>query len=224
VKAAPSYFSIGMLVKLLEVDFPDVSISKVRFLESKGLVEPERTSSGYRRYSEKDLNQLRWVLSLQRDHFLPLRVIKERLVGDGDSEEATTLQLPQLDPSIPPDESLEFTKAELLKLTGLSEDKFKELVSYGILPKANQSLGEMYNADDLFVAQIVSRFYSYGIEPRHLRHIKRGADAEALLIDQRLTGLQGKRATKAVVELAKLSSELKTLLLRRALHGNTKIS
>ncbi len=213
-----------MLVKLLEVDFPDVSISKVRFLESKGLVEPERTSSGYRRYSEKDLNQLRWVLSLQRDHFLPLRVIKERLVGDGDSEEATTLQLPQLDPSIPPDESLEFTKAELLKRTGLSEDKFKELVSYGILPKVNQSLGEMYNADDLFVAQIVSRFYSYGIEPRHLRHIKRGADAEALLIDQRLTGLQGKRATKAVVELAKLSSELKTLLLRRALHGNTKIS
>ncbi|MBD29459.1 MAG: MerR family transcriptional regulator [Acidimicrobiaceae bacterium] len=224
MKATPSYFSIGMLVKLLEVDFPDVSISKVRFLESKGLVEPERTSSGYRRYSEKDLNQLRWVLSLQRDHFLPLRVIKERLVGDGDSEEATTLQLPQLDPSIPPDESLEFTKAELLKRTGLSEDKFKELVSYGILPKVNQSLGEMYNADDLFVAQIVSRFYSYGIEPRHLRHIKRGADAEALLIDQRLTGLQGKRATKAVVELAKLSSELKTLLLRRALHGNTKIS
>ena len=224
MKATPSYFSIGMLVKLLEVDFPDVSISKVRFLESKGLVEPDRTSSGYRRYSEKDLNQLRWVLSLQRDHFLPLRVIKERLVGDGDSEEATTLQLPQLDPSIPPDESLEFTKAELLKRTGLSEDKFKELVSYGILPKVNQSLGEMYNADDLFVAQIVSRFYSYGIEPRHLRHIKRGADAEALLIDQRLTGLQGKRATKAVVELAKLSSELKTLLLRRALHGNTKIS
>ena len=171
MKATPSYFSIGMLVKLLEVDFPDVSISKVRFLESKGLVEPERTSSGYRRYSEKDLNQLRWVLSLQRDHFLPLRVIKERLVGDGDSEEATTLQLPQLDPSIPPDESLEFTKAELLKRTGLSEDKFKELVSYGILPKVNQSLGEMYNADDLFVAQIVSRFYSYGIEPRHLRHI-----------------------------------------------------
>ena len=118
-------------------------------------------------------------------------------------------QLPQLDPSSPPDESLEFTKAELLKRTGLSEEKFKELESYGILPKSNQSRGETYNADDLFVTQIVSRFYSYGIEPRHLRHIKRGADAEALLIDQRLTGLQGKRAIKAVVELAKLSSELK---------------
>ena len=126
--------------------------------------------------------------------------------------------------SIVEKESLEFTKAELLKRTGLSEEKFKELDAYGILPKRNQSLGEMYNADDLFVTQIVSRFYSYGIEPRHLRHIKRGADAEALLIDQRLTGLQGKRAIKAIVELARLSSELKTLLLRRALHGNTGIS
>tara|TARA_B100000579_G_scaffold329496_1_gene279559 strand:- start:200 stop:874 length:675 start_codon:yes stop_codon:yes gene_type:complete len=224
VGETPSYFSIGKLVKLLETDFPDISVSKVRFLESKGLVNPERSTSGYRRYSDKDVNQLRWVLSLQRDHFLPLKVIKERLVGDGNSERSENFQLPQLDPSSPPDESLEFTKAELLKRTGISEEKFKELDAYGILPKKNQSLGEMYNADDLLVTQIVSRFYSYGIEPRHLRHIKRGADAEALLIDQRLTGLQGKRAIKAIVELARLSSELKTLLLRRALHGNTGIS
>jgi len=224
VGATPSYFSIGKLVKLLEADFPNISVSKVRFLESKGLINPERSTSGYRRYSEKDVSQLRWVLSLQRDYFLPLKVIKERLVGDGNSERSENFQLPQLDPSSPPDESLEFTKAELLKRTGLSEDKFKELDAYGILPKRNQSLGEMYNADDLFVTQIVSRFYSYGIEPRHLRHIKRGADAEALLIDQRLTGLQGKRAVKAIVELARLSSELKTLLLRRTLHGNTGIS
>ena len=222
--ATPSYFSIGKLVKLLEADFPNISVSKVRFLESKGLINPERSTSGYRRYSEKDVSQLRWVLSLQRDYFLPLKVIKERLVGDGNSERSENFQLPQLDPSSPPDESLEFTKAELLKRTGLSEDKLKELDAYGILPKRNQSLGEMYNADDLFVTQIVSRFYSYGIEPRHLRHIKRGADAEALLIDQRLTGLQGKRAVKAIVELARLSSELKTLLLRRTLHGNTGIS
>tara|TARA_B100001559_G_C16394354_1_gene572744 strand:+ start:165 stop:839 length:675 start_codon:yes stop_codon:yes gene_type:complete len=224
VGTSPSYFSIGKLVKILEADFPDISVSKVRFLESKGLINPERSTSGYRRYGEKDINQLRWVLSLQRDHFLPLKVIKERLVGDGNSERSETFQLPQLDPSSPPDESLEFTKSELLKRTGLSEEKFKELDSYGILPKRNQSLGEMYNADDLFVTQIVSRFYSYGIEPRHLRHIKRGADAEALLIDQRLTGLQGKRAIKAIVELSRLSSELKSLLLRRALHGNTGIS
>ena len=156
----------------------------MRYLESKGLVNPERSTSGYRRYSEKDANQLRWVLSLQRDHFLPLKVIKERLVGDGNVDRSETFQLPQIDPSSPPDESVEFTKAELIKRTGLSEDKFRELESYGILPKRNQLRGEMYNADDLFVTQIVSRFYSYGIEPRHLRHIKRGADTEALLVEQ----------------------------------------
>jgi DNA-binding transcriptional MerR regulator len=220
VEANASYFSIGKLVKALEIDFPDISISKVRFLETKGLIEPERSTSGYRRYSEKDLNQLKWILTLQRDHFLPLKVIKERLVGEERFGSTDGFQLPQLDPSSPPDDSLEFTEIEILKRTGLSQESLNELVSYGILPKRNQSVGETYNSDDLFVTQIVSRFHSYGIEPRHLRHIRRGADAEAILIDQRLTGLKGKNASQAVVELARLTNELKTLLLRRALYGN----
>ena len=220
MKSISSYYSIGKLVKLLQIDYPDISISKVRFLETKGLIEPERSSSGYRKYSDKDLNQIRWVLNLQRDHFLPLKVIKERLIGDSGSGDVEVFQLPQLDPSVPPDETLEFSKSEILKRTGLSEEILNDLESYGILPRRNQVVGEMYNADDLFVVQIVAKYSVYGIEPRHLRQIKRGADAEALLIDQRLTGLQGKKATKAVRELSRLSSELKTLLLRRALHGN----
>ena len=220
MKSISSYYSIGKLVKLLQIDYPDISISKVRFLETKGLIEPERSSSGYRKYSDKDLNQIRWVLNLQRDHFLPLKVIKERLIGDSGSGDVEVFQLPQLDPSVPPDETLEFSKSEILKRTGLSEEIFNDLESYGILPRRNQVVGEMYNADDLFIVQIVAKYSVYGIEPRHLRQIKRGADAEALLIAQRLTGLQGKKATKAVRELSRLSSELKTLLLRRALHGN----
>ena len=220
MQSISSYYSIGKLVKLLQIDYPDISISKVRFLETKGLIEPERSTSGYRKYSDKDLNQIRWVLNLQRDHFLPLKVIKERLIGDSGSGDVEVFQLPQLDPSVPPDETLEFSKSEILKRTGLSEEIFNDLESYGILPRRNQVVGEMYNADDLFVVQIVAKYSVYGIEPRHLRQIKRGADAEALLIDQRLTGLQGKKATKAVRELSRLSSELKTLLLRRALHGN----
>ena len=220
MKSISSYYSIGKLVKLLQIDYPDISISKVRFLETKGLIEPERSSSGYRKYSDKDLNQIRWGLNLERDHFLPLKVIKERLIGDSGSGDVEVFQLPQLDPSVPPDETLEFSKSEILKRTGLSEEIFNDLESYGILPRRNQVVGEMYNADDLFIVQIVAKYSVYGIEPRHLRQIKRGADAEALLIDQRLTGLQGKKATKAVRELSRLSSELKTLLLRRALHGN----
>ena len=106
-------------------------------------MNPERSTSGYRRYSEKDANQLRWVLSLQRDHFLPLKVIKERLVGDGNADRSETFQLPQLDPSSAPDESLEFTKAELLKRTGLSEEKFKELESYGFCRSETSREGDV---------------------------------------------------------------------------------
>ena len=147
-----------------------------------------------------------------------MKVIKERLIGDSVSGGVEVFQLPQLDPSVPPDETLEFSKSEILKRTGLSEEIFNDLESYGILPRRNQVVGEMYNADDLFIVQIVAKYSVYGIEPRHLRQIKRGADAEALLIDQRLTGLQGKKATKAVRELSRLSSELKTLLLRCLLY------
>ena len=189
MKSISSYYSIGKLVKLLQIDYPDISISKVRFLETKGLIEPERSSSGYRKYSDKDLNQIRWVLNLQRDHFLPLKVIKERLIGDSGSGDVEVFQSPQLDPSVPPDETLEFSKSEILKRTGLSEEIFNDLESYGILPRRNQVVGEMYNADDLFIVQIVAKYSVYGIEPRHLRQIKRGADAEALLIDQRLTAV-----------------------------------
>ena len=110
MKSISSYYSIGKLVKLLQIDYPDISISKVRFLETKGLIEPERSSSVYRKYSDKDLNQIRWVLNLQRDHFLPLKVIKERLIGDSGSGDVEVFQLPQLDPSVPPDETLEFSK------------------------------------------------------------------------------------------------------------------
>ncbi len=100
MKSISSYYSIGKLVKLLQIDYPDISISKVRFLETKGLIEPERSSSGYRKYSDKDLNQIRWVLNLQRDHFLPLKVIKERLIGDSVSGGVEVFQLPQLDPCL----------------------------------------------------------------------------------------------------------------------------
>lgn len=215
---SPAFFSIGRLVETLQDEFPDVSISKVRFLETKGLVTPERSTSGYRRYSDKDLNQLRWVLKMQREHFLPLNVIRERLGTASKKNEASVLQLPQIDPATPPDETLEFTKEELMKRTGITASTFSDLEQYGLLPKKNDATGETYNADDLFVTQIIIRFLTFGIEPRHLRQLKRAADAEAALIDQRLTGLDGSEASRAVTELAKLGNDLKNLLLRRSIH------
>ncbi|HJM28770.1 MAG: MerR family transcriptional regulator [Acidimicrobiales bacterium] len=209
-------------MEALRDEFPDISISKVRFLETKGLITPERSASGYRRYSEKDLNQLRWVLKMQRDHFLPLNVIRERLGTPNKKSDSTSFQLPQIDPAIPPDETLEFSKEDLIKRTGIPEPTFSDLEQYGILPKRSHKAGETYNADDLFVTQIIVRFLSFGIEPRHLRHVKRSSDSEAALIDQRLTGLSGKEVSRAVSELAKLGNDLKSLLLRRSIHETTQ--
>ncbi len=215
---APAFYSIGRLVEALKDEFPDVSISKIRFLETKGLVTPDRATSGYRRFSEKDLNQLRWVLKMQREHFLPLNVIRQRLGTANKEKDQGPFQLPQIDPATPPDETLEFTKEELIKRTGISETNFLSLEQYGLIPKRNNKVGETYNADDLFITQIALRFLSYGIEPRHLRHLRRAAEAEGALIDQRLTGLDGKDASAAVAELAKLGNDLKSLLLRRLIH------
>ena len=213
-----AFFSIGRLVEALKDEFPDVTISKIRFLETKGLVTPERSTSGYRRYSERDLNQLRWVLKMQRDHFLPLTVIRERLGTASKESDSAVLQLPQIDPATPPDETLEFTKEELIKRTGISDSTFSDLEQYGLLPKKNHAAGQTYNADDLFVTQIILRFLRFGIEPRHLRQLKRAADAEAALIDQRLTGLDGSEAGQAVTEIAKIGNDLRSLLLRRSIH------
>src|SRR4051794_25041083 len=80
------YLSIGEVLTLLKDEFPDVTISKIRFLESQGLLDPERTPSGYRKFYDNDVARLRWILRQQREHFLPLKVIKGRLVGDGEGE------------------------------------------------------------------------------------------------------------------------------------------
>src|SRR5437870_9871557 len=97
--------SIGEVLALLKGEFPDVTISKIRFLESQGLIDPERTPSGYRKFYEADVTRLRWILHQQRDHFLPLKVIKERLdqIGPGDSPDA----LPSLDPAVVREEAPE---------------------------------------------------------------------------------------------------------------------
>ena len=216
-----AYYSIGRVVDTLKDEFPDISISKLRYLESKGLITPERSSSGYRKYRDNDVNQIRWVLKMQREHFLPLTVIRERLGNANQRSESTPLQLPQINPGNPPDETLEFTKEELIKRTGVSEALFTELEQYGLLPKRNYRTGETYTADDLFVTQIILRFLAYGIEPRHLRYVKRSTDSEAALIDQRLTGLDDSEAGRAVTELAKLGNDLKSLMLRRLIHEAT---
>lgn len=231
---ATASWSIGEVLRRLRPDFPDVSISKIRFLEAEGLITPERTASGYRRFTEEDLRRLRYVLAAQRDQYLPLRVIKDHLdaIDRG-------LQPPDLPgaPRVPlaavadagPDAAafdaggeLRMSEAELLEESGLGADALAALKGYGLLAPIPGS--EHYDADALLVAQAVAGFGRFGLEPRHLRSFKAAADRELGLIEQVVTPMtrlraadSAARATEAARELAALSVRLHTALLRAGL-------
>src|SRR5918999_3635583 len=131
------YLSIGEVLESVRHEFPDVSISKIRFLEAEGLINPERTPSGYRKFYDGDIARLRYILSLQRDHFLPLRVIRERL----DQVDSNGGAFPSLEaPESPGDghvhaEPLRLARTELAEAAGLSEAELRDLEEFGILPR-----------------------------------------------------------------------------------------
>lgn len=214
--------SIGEVVDILAAEFPDITISKVRFLEGEGLVVPDRAPSGYRRYRERDIAQLRWVLRLQRDHFLPLRIIRERLsAGEftGTDDTDRPVAVPRVDPTLPADDTIELTGKEIVERTGLSVDHLAELERFGLVDPASRRGRPVYSGDDLIAAQLVARFLDHGVEPRHLRPFKVAAEREAGLIEQRLSGLSGAAAEQELGGLVRLGGDLRALLLRRLLHS-----
>ena len=236
------YLSIGEVLDGVQADFPDVSISKIRFLEAEGLISPERTASGYRKFYDGDVARLRYILSLQRDHFLPLRVIKERL-RDVDSN-GGALPDPAADPGaatvVPsppgPDAaapsggtngsagaltSIQLDRDELKKAANLSEVELKGLEDYGILAVPE---GGNYDENDLVVAKAARRFFDFGVEPRHLRMYRQFAEREAAFFEQIVAPGARRRdptaqaqAARSVQELAGLSRQLKEAALRSSL-------
>ncbi len=218
-----SHRSIGEAVSALTEEFPDVSISKLRFLEAQGLVTPERAPSGYRRYSDRDVAQVRWVLRQQRDHFMPLRVIRERLsAGDLTDDELASAEPAsppvRVDPLRAPDVDIALTGKELGERAGLGVEQLAAMEKAGLLSPRSHRGRPVYGGDDLIAAQIVARFLTHGIEPRHLKAVRVAAEREAGLIQQRLSGVNGESAladTKR--ELIHLGEDLRALLLRRLL-------
>ncbi|WP_245634482.1 transcriptional regulator FtsR [Janibacter limosus] len=200
---ADDRLGIGALIRQLEGDFPDVTISKIRFLESEGLVEPARTASGYRKYSAADVDRLRFVLSAQRDRFWPLKVIRERLdaVDRGLAVADDGVVTPPRD--VPSGQGrlsatarpLRITAIELQHAADIDTGTFRELVSYGLLPKNR----EHFDADDLDVARVCGSLVSAGIDVRHLRPFKSAAERELDLADHVLgqQALRGRRADAA---------------------------
>ncbi|HXR42630.1 MAG TPA: MerR family transcriptional regulator [Acidothermaceae bacterium] len=219
--------SIGEVLSQLRPDFPDVTISKIRFLEAEGLVEPERTSAGYRKFSHADVQRLRYVLTAQRDHYLPLRVIKDHLEAlDRGLEPADhTNAGPRVPRALVATEGLpgpeEFGKdatdvrlsrKELLEAAELDDAALTQLEQFQLVstrPGSNH-----YDGTALVVAKTVAEMSRFGIEPRHLRSFKAAADREVGLVEQVVTPLVRQRNPEARARAEEVARELASLSVR----------
>ncbi|HET6353810.1 MerR family transcriptional regulator [Streptomyces sp.] len=227
--AGERLMSIGTVLSRLRDEFPEVTISKIRFLESEGLVEPRRTPSGYRKFSPDDVERLAQVLRMQRDHYLPLKVIREHLDALGRGEH---VQLPAQGPQrelldgpweVGADRptAARVGRSELLAAADVSEADLAEWESYGLLAQGEDGA---YDAESVTVAKLVADLGRFGLEPRHLRAMKAAADREASLVEQVVAPLRRHRnpqtrahAEATTKELAALSVRLHAALVQTAL-------
>jgi len=184
--------SIGAILPILKAEFPDISISKIRFLESEGLVSPERAPSGYRRYSHADIERLRYILRMQKDHYLPLKVIREHLEMMDRGITPPTPGTPVVAEPAEPHEAagrpaLKLGRRELIQVSGLSEATLVELErQLMVMPRR----GTMYyGREALMICVVARKLQAYGMDVRHLRAIKQSAEREAGMVEQAATPL-----------------------------------
>ncbi|HEX9854386.1 MAG TPA: MerR family transcriptional regulator [Acidimicrobiia bacterium] len=178
--------SIGEVITMLRQEFPELSVSKIRFLEGQGLVEPERSPAGYRMFTDVDVRRIQYILREQRDHFLPLKVIKSKLTAWERGEEPSAAT-----ESGPPPEAyfaasgVSLNEDELSRATGLSPRQIGLLVSEGVLEAMElPGEGRVFLDDALTIARAAARLLRQGLEPRHLRAVRLAADREVDLMRQ----------------------------------------
>ncbi|BBX92396.1 MerR family transcriptional regulator [Mycolicibacterium boenickei] len=227
--------SIGAVLDLLRGDFPDVSISKIRFLEAEGLVTPQRTASGYRRFTAYDCARLRFILTAQRDQYLPLKVIKAQLDAQPDGElpqAGSTYGVPRLVPvseggdgaaagvsAVAPTQ-VRLSREDLLARSGIDDETLGALVRNGIITAGPAGF---FDEHSVVIAQCARALGDYGVEPRHLRAFRSAADRQSDLIAQ-IAGPVGKagkagardRADDLAREVAALAITLHTSLIKSA--------
>ncbi|WP_338892101.1 MerR family transcriptional regulator [Rhodococcus sovatensis] len=234
---SPGGMSIGSVLDRLRPDFPDVTISKIRFLEAEGLISPERTPSGYRRFSVADCERLRFVLTAQRDQYLPLKVIKEQL----EAIDSGVARVESADPSprrprtlsvapgeVSPEEFLadrevRISKSDLMERAGIDDTFMTELLRAGLIVPGQAGF---YDEGSVVLARTAYAMSQFGLEVRHLRAFKLAADREAGLVAQ-IAGPVAKgrdagardRAEEMIRELAALSLTLHTCLVKAAVRG-----
>jgi DNA-binding transcriptional MerR regulator len=209
---------IGEVVRRLSDEFPDISISKIRYLEDEGLLTPRRTQGGYRLFSESDLERLQKILRLQRDEFLPLRVIKDELDAPGAKERKrrrpTSLGVEE--------ESITFD--EVCERADVAPEFAKELEDFGLLAPHGSGSDKRYPESDADVAATCAQLTRYGVAPRNLRTFRTATGREAALLEQLVApALRGRnperraQALRDLQQLGELAGELSALLLWRDL-------
>ncbi|CAN5519863.1 MerR family transcriptional regulator [soil metagenome] len=232
--------NIGQVLDVLRPDFPSITIPKIRFLEDKGLIKPERTPSGYRKFAATDVDRLRYVLTMQRDHYLPLKVIGEHLdaIDRG-------LEPPPIEPVVPTvptvalsddgtpspasflrRDSRRLSRRERVKIAEIPEELLEQLEQFGLI-SARTGTGHS-DTDALVIARTAKELAAFGFEPRHLRAFRAAADREVGLVEQVIAPLKGgrdagaaARAEEAVSEIAALSVRLHATLVKAGLRRST---
>jgi DNA-binding transcriptional MerR regulator len=234
-----SGLSIGQVLQALKSEFPEISISKLRFLEAEGLIAPHRSPSGYRKFSPTDVDRIRYILTAQRDHYYPLRVIREHLdaLARGLEPPAVAGGLPRVampaedplrtDPAVARRTGdgaasaasgtanhrppLRISRAELLANSALDDLELDQLISFGLI--APQPGSDYFGGHALTVATTVAKLSAHGLEPRHLRAVKTSADREIGLIEHVVSPLRRQRGADAATRLNDAVSELAELCL-----------
>jgi DNA-binding transcriptional MerR regulator len=228
-----NYMSIGEVLVTLKTEFPDITISKIRFLEGEGLVDPERTPSGYRKFHDEDVERLRTILRLQRDEYLPLKVIRGRLERPDDDASARREQAPDdgEDEIAVAATGLQMSIEELATATGVERERIRELESFGLIRSHGANGSAYYDGDDFLVLSIAKGFFRYGMEPRHLTMYRHFAEREADLFESIIMPVIRQRhpdarrqAAQTLTDLAGLSRKLKQALLRSNLRQHLQES
>jgi len=189
---ARAYFGIGEVIDQLRAEFPDISVSKIRFLEAEGLIQPARSASGYRKFGPADVDRLRYILTAQRDRYLPLRVIKDQL--DADQAQSGPL-----------------TRSELLDAAGVDERSLAELEEFGLVLRS----GRRYPPEAVEAVRAIMALGRYGVQARHLRVLRAAADREIALIEQVVAPILRQRSPgardRAAVSARDIASLVRTV-------------
>jgi DNA-binding transcriptional MerR regulator len=187
---ARAYFGIGEVLAQLRAEFPDISVSKIRFLEAEGLIQPARSPSGYRRFGAADVDRLRYILTAQRDRYLPLRVIKDQL--DADRPAGGPL-----------------TRRELLDAAGIDERSLAELEEFGLVLRS----GRQYAPEAVEAVRAIMALGRYGVQARHLRVLRASVERETALIEQVVAPVLRQRSPGARDRAATSARDIAALVL-----------